>query len=81
MPELIHDRKDTHGPWRDQFRCAQDIKRVLRSWAARRVNFPPEILEELEMQALKQSRILTGDYWFADHHEDIAGYAMRAVGK
>jgi hypothetical protein len=81
MSEPIHDRKNTHGNWRDQFRCAQDLKRVIRAWADKRPDFPPEVLEELEMQALKQSRVLVGDFWFADHHEDIAGYALRVVGK
>jgi hypothetical protein len=78
MSEPIHDRKNTHGPYEEQFKCAQELKAIIR---ARNVNVGSIRQEALEMIALKMSRILTGDPTFADHWEDIAGYALRVVGK
>ena len=78
-PEPIHDRKSTHGPWRLQFEAAQALKNVMREHASNQVNDAQ--MEALEMICLKMSRILTGDPNFADHWEDIAGYALRVVGK
>jgi hypothetical protein len=79
MPELIHDRKNTHGPVQEQFACAQELKSVCRANASERVL--PVHQEAVEMIQLKVSRILAGDPDFPDHWEDIAGYAMRVVGK
>jgi Domain of unknown function (DUF6378) len=80
MSEPIHDRKNTHGPYKTQFRVSQELKQVVHRNAGG-LRFDPVHIEALDMICMKMSRILTGDPTFADHWEDIAGYAMRVVGK
>ena len=70
-------RTDTHGPAREQFLAAQELKQVALTFK----RLPPVKQEALEMIFTKISRILTGSSDFEDHWEDIAGYAMRAIGK
>jgi hypothetical protein len=79
MTEPIHNSKGTHGPYKAQFECAQELKQVIRKWASSAVR--PVHFEALEMDAVKTSRILLGDPDFPDHWEDKAGYALRVVGK
>lgn len=72
--ELLNEREKTHGPFNSVAVLSQDIKFVLRGhpeWGCLR----PWQRESLDMIANKIARILSGDPMFADHWDDIAGYA------
>jgi hypothetical protein len=71
--KLLNTRNNTHGPFRLQFACAQEIKAVYDKYLTNGIN--PVQKECLDQIAHKQSRILTGNSTFADHWDDIAGYA------
>lgn len=73
------NRQHTHGSAFEQFGLAQRLKREFRNWG--QLDLDPVKAEALDMIAVKISRILTGNGDFEDHWEDIAGYAMRAIGK
>jgi hypothetical protein len=76
--ELIQERHETHGDFKDNARLSQYLKELFRDeegWAllgtVRR--------EALDMIALKISRILSGKADESDHWDDIAGYARLAA--
>lgn len=80
---LVAERHKTHGDWRDNATCAQDLKAVIRARLAVReaqgqAPLSPTQLESLEMICHKIGRIVAGDASFADHWDDIAGYAKIA---
>lgn len=72
LKEVLAERTETHGDFRQQFACAQELKRVFGQWEA---DIHPVHREILDQIAHKLSRILTGNPNFADHWVDIAGYA------
>ncbi len=71
---LVNERRETHGDWAVQAKCARDFKDLLDKWDRNRTLTPSQ-REALDMIAVKMSRILTGNPGFADHWQDIAGYA------
>lgn len=69
-------RKTTHGDFKTQFECAQELKGVLKRYQAQN----PCVISSVAAEALDQichkiSRIATGDPQFTDHWRDIGGYA------
>jgi hypothetical protein len=80
MDELNHileARRRTHGSFGDNARIGQSIRAVFRDqpgWAS----MPTHHREALDHIAGKLSRILSGQSSFADHWDDIAGYAQLA---
>ncbi len=78
MKEILDARKATHGDFREQFACAQELKAVMLKWRDKCLGAGPvtHVMQEaLDQIAHKESRILTGDPNHADHWRDIAGYA------
>lgn len=73
--ELVKVRHTTHGDVQEQFECAQAIKAAMRS-ARGWNNLPSFVKEGLEMDAVKTSRIINGDYTHIDHWDDKQGYAQ-----
>jgi uncharacterized protein DUF6378 len=69
---LLAERGKTHGKFEDHAHYAQELKRII-SWEAHK--FTDEQREALAMIAHKIGRIMAGDPNFADHWDDIAGYA------
>ena len=82
-------RRDTHGPWEYQALTAQELKLTMRNAIARLredglaykahkfgIDLPSEQqMEALELIQVKISRIINGDPNWADHWNDIIGYA------
>lgn len=78
--ELLAERKSTHGEYRDDARAAMRLKDNLADEINRRVVRGQPILSDIQRHALdmilhKVARIVTGDAYFKDHWDDIAGYA------
>ena len=74
---LLSERGTTHGSFTDNAEFGQQIRGLCRNskhWDA----MPVEHREALDMIACKVSRILSGQSIFADHWDDIAGYAQLA---
>jgi hypothetical protein len=71
---LLAERGKTHGRFATNAQLSQHLKDLFRSapgWPA----MSDVQREALDCIALKVSRILSGDSRFADHWDDIAGYA------
>lgn len=82
---LVAERGVTHGAWSDNAGVAQELKAVIQKAArARRERGQPDLTpkqkESLEMICHKMGRIMAGDPDFADHWDDIGGYAKIANG-
>lgn len=74
---LLNERATTHGSFADNAEYGQQIRALCRNsrcWDA----MPVEHREALDMIACKLSRILSGQSDFADHWDDISGYAQLA---
>lgn len=72
--DILETRKSTHGDYSDHARVTQNIKSVMHdspNWN----RLSADKTETLEMIAHKIGRILSGNPDFADHWDDIAGYA------
>jgi len=71
---LLGERQKSHGTYSEVSSICQAIKRTMRQstgWD----HLANEQAEALEMIAMKVARILSGNSSFADHWEDIEGYA------
>jgi hypothetical protein len=71
---LLLQRGTTHGNFADNAKYGQALRALWRtadSWD----RMPPEHREALDHLAGKLSRILSGQSDFADHWNDIEGYA------
>jgi len=71
---ILKTRDDTHGDYNDTAAAAQKVKDILRSypnWS--RLDAPKR--EAIDLIATKLGRIIAGNFNFADHWNDIAGYA------
>ena len=82
--ELTGERANTHGNFEDNARVAQTLKNYFRIEAEKRAARGQKPLsfrqmDALDMCAAKIGRIFAGDPDFADHWDDIAGYAHIAV--
>lgn len=76
--ELIAERKVTHGDFSDNAHYSQALKSIFHSSAA--WSLMPDVMKEsLDAQALKLSRILSGNYREPDHWRDLAGYSQLVV--
>jgi hypothetical protein len=74
---LLADRQTTHGDFESNARISQALKAVIHYYTQKDV---VEVhRESLDMIALKISRILSGQSDFAEHWDDIAGYAKLAA--
>jgi hypothetical protein len=76
-PELLSERGQTHGSFRDNAFYGQSLRALWRSsagWSA----MPAEHREALDHIAGKLSRILSGQSTVADHWSDLAGYSELA---
>lgn len=76
---LVQERKKQHGNWIDQSRLSHQLKETMRrskNWSM----LEHHQAEALDMIATKISRILTGDAGYADHWDDIGGYALLGKG-
>jgi hypothetical protein len=78
MTTLLEERGKTHGNAEKQFVISQHIKNIL-NLRDRTDYIDPYIIEVVDMIAMKLSRVATGDPHFAEHFDDIAGYALKAV--
>ncbi len=76
LESTLESRGSTHGDPVDQATAAQELKCVIVKNTTNGLNSMSQ--ECLDMIALKISRIITGDFQFADHWHDIAGYATLA---
>lgn len=77
---LTAERGTTHGAFSDHARYTQQLKSVAyRAYNERTKRGQPALTnqqkESLEMILHKVGRILAGDASFADHWDDIGGYA------
>lgn len=80
---LVADRKKTHGKYDDHARIAQRLKAVITDeliYMQRVDKLSHTQRESIEMILHKIGRIVAGDASFADHWDDIAGYAKIANG-
>lgn len=79
LQALTSERGKTHGDWNEQARLASELKAVMRgslNW----YSLKPHQREALDMDAVKTSRILTGNPDEPDHWDDKAGYAFLGKG-
>lgn len=74
---LTQERGKTHGDWIRQANVSQELKAVVGSNDGR---LEYHQREAIDMIMVKVSRILSGDASFADHWDDIAGYAHLGKG-
>lgn len=71
---LLGERQKSHGTYSEVSSICQAIKRTMRNTSGWD-HLANEQAEALEMIAMKIARILSGNASFADHWEDIEGYA------
>lgn len=74
VDELLVERGNTHGDYAHHAAVTQDLKDIMREhkgWKA----LSQDQRETLEMIQHKVGRILAGNPNYADHWDDIAGYA------
>lgn len=77
---LIEERRKTHGDWAATAKWARLFKEVFREARDDRERrgakpLAPTQTEAIEMALGKIARIVSGDPDYADHWDDIAGYA------
>lgn len=78
VDETLQERGKTHGDFRIQASCAQELKYVFRDYldkAGKDSTFPNIPQEAIDMILHKIARIAAGDHQEPDHWKDIAGYA------
>ena len=78
VEEVIQDRRQTHGNFRDNARLSQMLKATMRATVSWEYLDDVE-KESLDMIALKISRVLSGQSLEKQHWEDIEGYAHLAL--
>lgn len=74
VDNILSARGSTHGDYNETARLAQQLKRVVRSarcWDGLR----DDQRESIDLITLKVARILSGNPEFAEHWDDIIGYA------
>ena len=76
--DLLSSRQTTHGDFTDNARNGQMLRDAFRS-SPRWKDMPDLHREALDQIAGKLSRILSGQSRYADHWQDIAGYATLAL--
>lgn len=83
---LIAERHKTHGSFSDHARITQRLKRVIRDELYKRHERQQDPLNDTQYESVdmilhKIGRIVAGEASFADHWDDIAGYAKIANGQ
>lgn len=78
--EITAERAKTHGDFFHVSAVAQDIKEVMRARAGWN-DLPLWRREALDNIAEKIARVMCGDHSYADHWDDIAGYALLGRGE
>lgn len=74
---LLQEREKTHGSFRTNAEFSQKLKEICRVYkSSEEMNVVHR--EALDMICLKMSRILSGQAYYKDHWDDIAGYAKLA---
>jgi len=73
--ELLDERRLTHGYFEHVADLSQGLKDTMSQWSLSWGTLEPHHKEALEMICLKMARIVNGNPNFADHWDDIAGYA------
>ena len=74
VEETLAEREKTHGSFCDVAKTSQQLKDIVRSYAAGR-HFAYSQLEALDNICQKMARIVNGDNNHVDSWHDIAGYA------
>lgn len=72
--ETLQDRGGTHGVYRTQSNCTENIACIIRH-SNNYIDMPTYVRHALEMVSVKLGRICSGDWAYPDHWHDIAGYA------
>lgn len=80
VEETLQERGKSYGDFLSNATVSQGIKDTFKKLSEEHGTVPlsgfdPDMLEALDMIALKISRILNGDPWTVDSWHDIAGYA------
>lgn len=83
--DLVTERGKTHGKFEDHAHATQRLKAEIARLICLRVERGQAPLTDMQVEALemiahKIGRILAGDASYADHWDDIAGYAKIANG-
>lgn len=71
---LLIERGKTHGDFTEHAQITQNMKACMRQYEGWS-RLTPSQMEALEMIIHKIGRILAGNPNYADHWDDIAGYA------
>lgn len=77
MADTLAERGSRYGPWREQSRVTQQIKRALvdtPNWD----KLPDYLREAFDQIANKMARTLSGDWAYDDNLHDLVGYAKLA---
>lgn len=78
LNEVLEERGNNYGNFRDHAALAQDIKYAMKSNIGY-TNLSKSQKESLEMIAHKMARIINGNPDYVDSWTDIAGYAQLIV--
>ena len=71
---ILEERQSTHGDYNEVSRISQALRDVFKSGSNwERLNDCQR--EAIEMMCSKFGRIMSGNFNFQDHWEDLAGYA------
>lgn len=76
LVDLLRERGVTHGDIVEQATMAQDLQGVMHR-SANWNSLNPVVRQTLDMIQLKISRLLEGDPTFAEHWDDLLGYAVK----
>lgn len=79
--EILNDREKTHGNYDNVAMMTQEFDAVFgvsQSMQLDKTSSPQKLA--IRMIFLKLARIMCGDPTYADHWDDIAGYAMLGKG-
>ncbi len=71
--QLLAERGKTHGDFKDHAACTQQMKVVFRQFVRGKLSDVQQ--EAVDMIIHKLGRVAAGNPNFADHWDDIAGYA------
>ncbi len=75
VEDILNERENTHGDFRETARIAQALKRVIIH-ARQGRQLDAAAAEALDMIATKIARILSGNASEPDHWVDLSGYSM-----
>jgi hypothetical protein len=77
---LLNERERTHGNYLYQSALTQELKRIIRRAPNWDKDMTPGQQEALDLILMKIVRIGCGDPSYADHWDDICGYAQLGKG-